>query len=341
VPRRLRVYLKTCWAYFLWGTGALRWAKRRLARRGAVTVLMLHRVLDDAEYVESSSLPAILVRERTFDELLAWAAKEYEIVDLGRGAPDWSVRPNRPRIALTFDDGWLDNLRYAWPVAARRGASITIFVCAGLVGRRFPFWPEQVNRSLQSASAREQAKQLFPDLADGSMETLREDLVDRLKQTDPALRDEYVKSLQRHAGASLAEDESEPCNQMIAWDQVRELHRSGVRIGSHTVSHPILTQLSKESVAAELSESRRWIERELGSECALIAYPNGNHDPEICRLAREAGYSLAFTTQPGAWVQETDPARIPRINISEPKLVGPRGRFSRVMFEYSVFWRNA
>jgi peptidoglycan/xylan/chitin deacetylase (PgdA/CDA1 family) len=336
---RLRSFVKNCWVFVLFGSGALWWAKRQLASRGAVTVLTFHRVLDDREYARSSSLPGILVRERTFDGLLALLAREYEIVDLGCGAPDWSPRLTRPRVAITFDDGWLDNLRYAFPIAARHHASLTIFVCSGLTGRRFPFWPEQALRSLREPAALEQAKNLFPQLVDRSIEDFRESLVERLKQTDPAQRGEYLNILQRAAGIDTQTDDSEPCNQVVTGDQIRELHRNGVRIGSHTVNHPILTQIDSGDAASELEESRKQLEQDLRSKCVSVAYPNGNHNSEIRRVARETGYCFGFTTESGAWTPDSDLLQIPRINIHEQKLVGPRGRFWRAMFEYSVFWR--
>ena len=84
----------------------------------------------------------------------------------------------------------------------------------------------------------------------------------------------------------------------LNWDEVRELRRLGFEIGSHTVEHPILTQLPPEELQTELIESKRRIERETGAPCVSIAYPNGggnDFSASVMEGAREAGYRLAFT----------------------------------------------
>src|SRR5436853_7591912 len=99
---KLRAALRFSWAYFLWIMGALWLARRRVQARGAVVVLTLHRIVDDAEFAASSSLPGILIRDRTFDQFLAWASGKCEIADLVRGMPDWRARPGRRQVAWTF-----------------------------------------------------------------------------------------------------------------------------------------------------------------------------------------------------------------------------------------------
>jgi peptidoglycan/xylan/chitin deacetylase (PgdA/CDA1 family) len=100
--------------------------KRRLdAVRGADALLMYHRVLPDGS--DASAIePGMYVRASTFERHLDVLQSRWEIGTL------WSVlglpRSDRPRVALTFDDGWRDNLETAWPILQRRGANGTIFV---------------------------------------------------------------------------------------------------------------------------------------------------------------------------------------------------------------------
>src|SRR5262244_1299997 len=113
---------------------------------------------------------------------------------------------------------------------------------------------------------------------------------------------------------------------------------AGIRFGSHTYSHQILTGLSGDAARRELADGRAAIERVLGTPCTMLAYPNGESSDSVRRLAATAGYTLAFTTGPGAWTAATDPMSIPRCNMSEENVVGLRGRFSAVAFEYTAFW---
>jgi peptidoglycan/xylan/chitin deacetylase (PgdA/CDA1 family) len=76
----------------------------------------------------------------------------------------------------------------------------------------------------------------------------------------------------------------------LDWDQLAELKEHGWEIGSHTLSHPHLTQLDDAQLAVELGESRLEIERRLGA-CTSIAYPYGDVDERVILAAREAGYA--------------------------------------------------
>jgi peptidoglycan/xylan/chitin deacetylase (PgdA/CDA1 family) len=126
----------------------------------------------------------------------------------------------------------------------------------------------------------------------------------------------------------------------LALEELPALRRKGIDLGSHTYSHQILTQIPLEAAAKELRSSRAAIEGALLSPCETFAYPNGNCSLEIRNLVAQAGYKMAFTTQTGLWTSGCDPLQVPRINISEDRIVGPLGKFSRAMFEYQVFWRG-
>jgi peptidoglycan/xylan/chitin deacetylase (PgdA/CDA1 family) len=81
------------------------------------------------------------------------------------------------------------------------------------------------------------------------------------------------------------------------WDQLRDLVDRNVEIGSHTVTHAHLTQLSDSELAAELRHSRTGIEAELGRPCRFVAYPYGDDDERVHRAARVAGYEAGFSVR--------------------------------------------
>jgi peptidoglycan/xylan/chitin deacetylase (PgdA/CDA1 family) len=80
----------------------------------------------------------------------------------------------------------------------------------------------------------------------------------------------------------------------MSWDELRALRERGVEIGSHTVSHPHLPQLSEAEIQSELTDSRARLEDELGEPCRFLAYPYGEHDARVRAAARRAGYAAAF-----------------------------------------------
>jgi peptidoglycan/xylan/chitin deacetylase (PgdA/CDA1 family) len=99
----------------------------------------------------------------------------------------------------------------------------------------------------------------------------------------------------------------------MSWDELRALTDRGVEIGSHTVSHPHLPQLSEEEIRTELVDSRARFEDELGGPCRFLAYPFGEHDSRVRAAARRAGYAGAFALATGA--DKRDDFALPRVDL--------------------------
>jgi peptidoglycan/xylan/chitin deacetylase (PgdA/CDA1 family) len=91
-----------------------------------------------------------------------------------------------------------------------------------------------------------------------------------------------------------------PCSQMLNWEQIKEMHESGlVSFGAHTISHPILTRISLESAENEISHSKNEIEKILNYKIKYFSYPNGSkadYNELIIELVKKSGYDYAFTT---------------------------------------------
>lgn len=284
-------------------------------------VLTLHRVLPQEEYARTSSQDGIIVRDTTFEALTRYLSRHYDLLDLRHGPPQFSPGLPRLRVALTFDDGWKDSITTAFPITTRYNIPWVVFVCPALQGCRFPFWPERVMA---------QRRAFF-----GTANT--EQYIEFLKAL-PADRREQELASQSYTSA-LPTDE--PNNAAMTWEEMALLHRSGVALGSHTNTHQILTTLEPSAAQSELTSSKAALENSLQAPCTLFAYPNGNCTPAVRDLVKAAGYTIAFTTRPGAWTRECDPLLVPRLNVAEQKMIGWRGGFSRAAFEYNIFWKAA
>jgi peptidoglycan/xylan/chitin deacetylase (PgdA/CDA1 family) len=99
----------------------------------------------------------------------------------------------------------------------------------------------------------------------------------------------------------------------MTWDELRGIAADGFEIGSHTVSHAHLTQLSDAELDRELRDSRTRVEDQLGRPCRLFAYPYGDHDERVQAGVRRAGYEAAFALAAGA--DRTNPYALPRIDL--------------------------
>jgi peptidoglycan/xylan/chitin deacetylase (PgdA/CDA1 family) len=172
-----------------------------------------------------------------FDEQVRWMKQHCSVVSLiealeDAGGSGWN---GRPRVALTFDDGYVDNFVHAMPVLLEHGVTATFFVTTGFVDRDV----EAVAR----------------------MRSIR--------RTDVTA---------------------------VTWDQVSEMRRAGMDIGSHTVTHANLVEVTEEIARSELRDSRLVLEDRLGEAISAIAYPFGvpgrNVDRRAIALAGECGYAI-------------------------------------------------
>ena len=101
---------------------------------------------------------------------------------------------------------------------------------------------------------------------------------------------------------------------IASWEELERLAEAGVAIGSHTRRHALLPDLDRAALVDELEGSRRDLEARLPS-VPLLAYPHGRSDPASRRVAADAGYRAAFTTDPGRNGAGTDPFRLRRIGV--------------------------
>jgi len=317
-------FLRCLWANFLAASGCLRWAKYRLRRNGAVITLMFHRVLRDADYQRTYSLPGIVLREHTFRELSAHVATRCEPVDVRTAQP--GVLRRKLPVAFTFDDGWIDTYTVAFPIAHEHRIPFIVFVCPGLLDEETPFWPERLIALMRATGS-----SLGIDAA--------ERLIETLKRVTPEQRDQYLAKLQASTREKVTPDESMSADRTLSWAAIRQMAEGGVCIGSHTQTHQIVTMISKDSARRELCDPKTEIEGAFSKCCDTFAYPNGDCSPETRTLLAEAGYKLAFTARCGAWTVSSDPLAIPRVNICEDKVIGLNRRFSATMFEYATFWK--
>lgn len=102
----------------------------------------------------------------------------------------------------------------------------------------------------------------------------------------------------------------------LTWPQLRRLDAAGMDIGSHTLDHTELPSAGAAERARQLSESRSALEKGLGHPVYWFCYPAGRYDDASARAVRDAGYLLAYTTQPGSVLEPAARATLPRVRIS-------------------------
>lgn len=106
----------------------------------------------------------------------------------------------------------------------------------------------------------------------------------------------------------------------LTWDQLREMERRGIELGSHTANHQPLTGLDAQMRTDELKLSKLLMEWNGLKTVFSFSYPNGAYDEELPKLLQENEYLAAVTGEAGLNTMKTDPYLLHRINIPHPRL---------------------
>jgi peptidoglycan/xylan/chitin deacetylase (PgdA/CDA1 family) len=232
------------------------------------------------------------------------------------GALD-ALREGRPlpdrALAVTFDDGYLDNLTLAGPLLRRLGIPATCFLVPGILSGTVVPWWERLGCAFADAQARkiEWANRSMSLCTPKERRANFASVAEHLKRFDRSTRETAVDdlcTLLEPSGEYRLED------QFLDWEGAREL-REYMDIGSHTMHHAILARETPEVQHQDLAESRAQLSSKLGDDITLLAYPNGSasdYTPETVAAAERAGYRAAITTQPGWNCATTPPYEIRR-----------------------------
>jgi peptidoglycan/xylan/chitin deacetylase (PgdA/CDA1 family) len=213
----------------------------------------------------------------------------------------------RARVALTFDDGLRSNVAVAYPILRKLGLSATFFVCPGLIDGGQWLWNHEARQrllSLQPPELEELATLLgAPTRVEAFVEWLKTLKIAVRRRVEQQIRDatpDFKPTPQHGEEFDLA-----------SWEELERLDPSVVTIGSHTMTHPILTSLSAEETEAETRDSRTALEKRLDRPVSVFCYPNGDLNDGALASARRY-YRSAVTVEQGRLEGKVDPHRLPR-----------------------------
>ncbi|MET0852510.1 MAG: polysaccharide deacetylase family protein [Candidatus Rokuibacteriota bacterium] len=287
--------------------GAGRGLRRRVP---AFPVLTYHSVNDDGD----PFFPA--VSTAVFERQMAYVAATHRVLTVEELA-DRMARGDLPRdaVAITFDDGYRDNLTHAAPILARHRLPATIFLATGFIGSREVPWFDRLAFGIKRSRVAEVDAPGGGRAGLGSPAdrlALLERATSRLKTlADDERRREMDTLLE---GLGVAGDPGMK-SRMLSWDDVHALAGLGFSVGAHTVTHPILSRVSDAQARREIEGAREAIEAATGTRPRAFAYPNGrpaDYTPSVVDLVRRAGFTCAVTTRFGVNTPATSPWELRR-----------------------------
>lgn len=213
-------------------------------------------------------------------------------------------------VALTFDDGYRDNLTHATPVLRALGLTATIYLVPGFLSHDVPAWWERLAWGLRTARAPHVAFEgaMLPLGTPTERAAALRVIESGVKRTDHATRITAVEDVVARCEPGGFYDSHEL---YLDWDGARALVGAGCwTVGAHTNGHAILARETPDAQHRDLADCRALLHTELGVDATGLAYPNGeqaDYDETTIAAARETGYTYAVTT----WGRLADTGRGP------------------------------
>jgi peptidoglycan/xylan/chitin deacetylase (PgdA/CDA1 family) len=282
----------------------------RLWPPARLSILIYHRVLPQPDPLFPGEVDAT-----AFDRQMGLLKRFFNVIalrDAVRLLRDGALPPRTA--CITFDDGYADNAEVALPILQRHGLPACFFISSGYLNGG-QMWNDRVIDSVRHAGGSELDLSecglgRYPLGSTGSRRKAIETILASLKYLPFERRQALVAHLASAAACSMQQD------LMLTTAQVLALHRAGMEIGAHTVSHPILTNMPEREARADMADGKYELERIIGAPVHLFAYPNGkpgqDFDQRHVEIARQLGFEAAVSTQWGAADHASDLFQLPR-----------------------------
>ncbi|HLM61533.1 MAG TPA: polysaccharide deacetylase family protein [Pyrinomonadaceae bacterium] len=269
------------------------------ASRDKVLILTYHRFSADAHPSKISA--------REFAAHLEYLKRHNHVLSLSEAAEhlrnEKSLPPNAT--VITIDDGYSDAYEVAFPILKQFEMPATLYVVTDFLDRKCWLWTDLMRYVLT------ETKKDFLKLEFENGDSIEMKLTDvqqrletanrlnrRLKQMPNTAKEAKIEAI---AGILEVQIPAVPSGEFapITWERAREMDANNLSIESHTVSHPILTNINQAELDYELQTSKKRLETALGRTIENFCYPNGTFDAKVSQAVENAGYRCAVTTNYG------------------------------------------
>ena len=321
-------------------------------------VLMYHRVAEP-----ESDVWEVSVSPDHFEQQLQVLKQSYKVVPLEKlveGLQKGIVERNS--VAITFDDGYVDNYLVAKPLLEKYGLPATFFIASGNIGQRKEFWWDELEhlilfsdklpasialevegvqikfnlqdeaRLTQSLMQQHKAWKACEEEPPTTRGKLFYKLWEQLKPLPPHEQQAQLQKVRDWAGAKAGARED--CMSMTR-EQLQTLEQNKYfDLGVHTVSHVALASHPVELQEKEIRENRKFLREVAGREVHLISYPYGNYNNDTMAVVRSAAIKAAFTTEEKSVLKNSNQYRLGRFQVKD--MAAPEFRKQLQMWKHSI-----
>lgn len=264
-----------------------------------IKILAYHNISrSSSHYLGLSMSPAML------ESQIKYLKKNYEIIPLPKAVDliKGNASPEKDKFVITFDDTYKGFITEVLPLKKKYRVPMVMFITVDPLEDAEPLLVDGLIFAVDSTEKK---------VLDMRPYGLGQYPLITFEQKEQAILEinEYSKKLSRGKKKELLdalykrlEIEKESMRSLVlTWDDLMKIRNNGVLIGSHTLTHPLLTEIAAEEARYEIVESKRKLEEKLNTQIEIFAYPFGDfesHNEKIRSYVKEAGYLSACSLQP-------------------------------------------
>lgn len=291
-------------------------------------ILLYHRIVDD-QTVFLDKGPVVHHHVKDFEQEIVWLKKRFQVLSMDEVV--YTIRRGKgfakPSVAITFDDGYLDNYTLAYPILKAHGVPATIYLVTGIIGTNARTWPDNIEAALLKSSKEVLSlPDVLPDsvMPIGTMNEKRVcciQLSKALKEIPDAARKLQLTEIFNELGVSPEMPEVSNARTMLNWDEVREMSANNISFGSHSHTHPILSRVPLHEAQDDIKRSKQIVEEQLGEKVRHFAYPNGRKEDfseDLRTYCKKIGFDTVATVVYGSVDGGADLFALKRIGVVSP-----------------------
>ncbi|MGE5700847.1 MAG: polysaccharide deacetylase family protein [Arthrospira platensis] len=252
--------------------------------------------------------------ERGFARQMQTLSRVANVIDLEQGLARLTAGEKLPSraVAITFDDGYADNLTLGAPILERHKLPATFFLVPRFLSGELDAWWETLGWAIESSTCASFAWEgaHFTIRTPPARQATYSAIAKQLK-----LRDSSARSAAMDELLDTLAPQGERPDLFMDWAGARELLNRGFSVQAHTSTHPVLSRESHARQTRELVDARRELQTKLGIGVSTLAYPHGGPDhygADTVAIAEEAGYTWAVTTREGFATRDTKALEVNR-----------------------------
>ena len=301
----------------------------KVISKGKLIIIAYHRILPKEKLKDMIIQPGMYVEKETFKKHIQFLKKNYRILSFPeylQSTKNRLLRSDERYCIITFDDGWRDNHKYAFPILKKYSVPAMIFLPVSFIGTNKWFLEDRIayilgkckdQKKVFNASLSKEFRFLVKKFFDSSFIEKKREVFDKIIK--------YIKRLRQKDRLLIVDKMQELCDVILpekqlflSWDEVKEMSENGIIFGSHGMNHKILTEIPSDEIEHEVKESHLALLNKNINYFPIFCYPGGYYNKEIIKIVSKSGYKMAVTTRFGySKIYKETYFKMPRILVHQ------------------------